>query len=109
MYPSVRVRLLHRQHTGVSGGFMTRGYLTERRLRTPALGVHQYTYQYQGTVFYFRCEHCVNRKVTVFLQYFCHTVLHSSCCGGYCSLLPLFSTKELINFLLFYFIFGCLV
>jgi len=35
--------------------------------------------------------------------------LHSSCCGGHCSLLPLFSTKELVDFLLFYFIFGGLV
>ena len=51
----------------------------------------------------------VKGKVTVFLQYFCHNVLHSSCCGGHCSLLPLFGTKEVVDFLLFYFIFGCLV
>ena len=64
-------------------------------------GVHQYTYQYQGTVFYSRCEHCTQyckRKVTVFLQYFCHNVLHSRCCGEHCSLLSLFSTKERIDF-----------
>jgi len=42
----------------------------------------------------------VKRKVTVFLQYFCHNVLHSRCCGGHCSLLPLFCTKELVDFLL---------
>ena len=40
----------------------------------------------------------VKRKVTVFLQYFRHNVLHSSCCGGHCSLLPVFSTKELVDF-----------
>ena len=51
----------------------------------------------------------VKRKVTVFLQHFCHNVLHSSCCGGHHSLLPLFSTKELVNFLLFYFIFALTV
>jgi len=51
----------------------------------------------------------VKRKLTLFLQYFCHNVLHSSCCGGHYPLLPLFSTKELVDFLLFYIIFGCLV
>ena len=76
------------------------------------LGVHQYTYQYQGTLCHSRCEHCTQcckRKLTVFLQYFCHNVLHSSCCGGHCSLLPLFSTIELVDFWFFYFIFCCLV
>jgi len=65
------------------------------------LGVHQHTYQYQGTVFYSRCEQgqTVERKVTVFLQYFFHNALHSSCCGGHCSLLPLFSTKEHVQLL----------
>jgi len=48
----------------------------------------------------------VKRKVTVYLQYFCHNVLHSSCCSGHRSLLPLFSTKELVDFLLFHFIFA---
>jgi len=33
----------------------------------------------------------------------------TAACGGHCSPLPLFSTKELVDFLLFYFIFGCLV
>jgi len=74
------------------------------------LGLHQHTYQYQGTVLYSRCGHCsvhsiVKRNVTVFLQYFCHSVLHSSCCGGHYSLLALFSTKELVDLWLFYFIF----
>jgi len=60
------------------------------------LGVHQYTYQYQGTP---RCEHCrlhsiVKRKRTVFLQYFFHDVLYSGCCGGHCSLLPSSAQKN---------------
>jgi len=51
------------------------------------LGVHQYTYI---RVLYFilvvsTAHSIVKRKVTVFLQYFCHGVLHSSCCGGHCS------------------------
>jgi len=41
----------------------------------------------------------VKRKVAVFLQYFCHNVLHSSCYGGDCSftLAPL-QHKKLVDF-----------
>ena len=51
------------------------------------LGVHQYTYI---RVLYFillvsTVRSIVKRKVTVVLQYFCHSVLRSSCCGWHCS------------------------
>ena len=106
----MRVRLFHRQHAGGSGCFMTRGYLTGKRLRALALGVHNTRSNVR--VLYFilivsTVHSIVKIKVTVFLQYFCHNVLHSSCCGGHCSLLPLFSTKELVDFVLFYFYFIC--
>ena len=73
------------------------------------LGVYQYTYKYQALYFILvvsTVHSIVKRKVNVLLQYFCHDALHSNCCGGRCSLLPPSSTKELVDFLLFYFIFA---
>ena len=46
------------------------------------------------------------------LQYFCSifVIMYCTvCCGGHFSLLLLFSTKELVDFWMFYFIVGCLV
>jgi len=91
---------------------MTRRYLTRKRLRTPALGVHQYTYQYQVTVFYSRCEHCTQYLQKEKLLYFCNIFVIMYCtiavevhtvhsCPS--------SAKELVDFLLFYFSFGCLL
>ena len=80
---------------------MTRGYLTEKRLRTPALGVHNKHINIRVPYFILvvsTVHSIVKRKVTALLQYFCHNVSHSSCCGGHCSLLTLFSTKELVDF-----------
>jgi len=51
----------------------------------------------------------VKRNVTVILQHFCHNILRSSCCGGHCSLLTYFITKDLVAFWLFCFIFCCLI
>jgi len=51
------------------------------------LGVHQYTYiRVLHFILVVSTVHSiVKKKVTVVLQYFCHSVLHSSCCGGHCS------------------------